>query len=151
MPRSTRLQFEQDANIWNQGTQGEEVVNLPVIVDSAESSPEAAKEAAYSIRKFLSKDNNKRPYVQYNAVMLIRILADNPGKSFTRNLDAKFVTTVKDLLRSTRDPSVNQILSEALTDLSKREDDPGLVPLKEFWVKEQDKRLKNWPSVVRTI
>jgi hypothetical protein len=36
--------------------------------------------------------------LQYNAVMLMRILVDNPGHTFTRNFDAKFVTTIKELL-----------------------------------------------------
>lgn len=38
--------------------------------------------------------------------MLMRILADNPGATFTRNFDQKFVDTVKKLLREGRDPSV---------------------------------------------
>src|ERR1700750_2272241 len=85
--------------------QGEEVLHLPVIVDGAESSPQAAAVAAQQIRKFLSKENYSRPHVQYNAVMLIRILADNPGATFTRNLGSKFTSTVKDLLRNGKDPS----------------------------------------------
>jgi hypothetical protein len=52
--------------------------------------------------------------------MLIRILADNPGKTFTRNLDAKFVVTVKELLRDGRDMSVQQILRETLDTLKPR-------------------------------
>ncbi|TGO47947.1 hypothetical protein BCON_0257g00090 [Botryotinia convoluta] len=84
---------------------GEEVGYLPAIVEVAESSPGAAKECAYHIRKFLSKDNHSKAYVQYNAIMLIRILTDNPGMTFTRNIDAKFVQTVKELLRTGRDPS----------------------------------------------
>jgi hypothetical protein len=78
-------------------SQGEEVLYLPAIVESCESSPSAAKEAAYVIRKFLSKDNYGKPYVQYNGIMLIRILANNPGKTFTRNIDTKFVQVVKEL------------------------------------------------------
>merc|ERR1712230_36106 len=81
---------------------GEEVLYLPTIVEACESSPSAAKEASYMIRKFLSKDNYSKPYVQYNGIMLIRILADNPGKTFTRNIDAKFVQVVKELLRMGR-------------------------------------------------
>ncbi len=111
-----------------------------MIVEAAESSPAAAKEAASVIRKFLSKDNYERAYVQYNAIMLIRILADNPGKTFTRNLDTKFVITVKELLRDGRDMSVQQILRETLdTFEAQKPNDETLAPLREMWKKEQQK------------
>lgn len=75
--------------------------------------------------------------------MLIRILADNPGKSFTRNLDTKFVITVKELLRDGRDMSVQQILRETLdTFEAQKADDETLVPLKEMWKKEKQKMDK---------
>lgn len=120
--------------------EGEEVLHLPVIVDSAESSPAAAREAANRIRKFLAKENLPRAYVQYNAIMLVRILADNPGKSFTRNLDAKFVATVKELLRDGRDMSVQQILRETLDSFElQKADDETLAPLREMWKKEKQK------------
>ncbi|ESZ90693.1 hypothetical protein SBOR_8919 [Sclerotinia borealis F-4128] len=122
---------------------GEEVLYLPAIVEAAESSPGAAKECAYHIRKFLSKDNFGKPYVQYNAIMLIRILADNPGKTFTRNMDAKFVQTVKELLKNGRDPSVKQILMETLVGFTiNKADDETLAPLFEMWKKEQEKMAK---------
>ncbi len=118
-----------------------------MIVDAAESSPAAAKEAANVIRKFLSKDNHQRAYVQYNAIMLIRILADNPGKTFTRNLDTKFVITVKELLRDGSDMSVQQILRETLDNFeAQKADDETLAPLTEMWKKEKqkmDKRVYN--------
>lgn len=111
-----------------------------MIVDAAESSPAAAKEAANVIRKFLSKDNYQRAYVQYNAIMLIRILADNPGKTFTRNLDLKFVATVKELLRDGRDMSVQQILRETLDAFeTHKADDETLAPLRDMWKKEKQK------------
>ncbi len=123
--------------------QGEEVLYLPTIVEACESSPSAAKEASYLIRKFLSKDNYSKPYVQYNGIMLVRILADNPGKTFTRNIDAKFVQVVKELLRVGRDPSVKQILMETL-DTFKREKagDEGLALLIEMWNKEHERMVK---------
>lgn len=125
------------------GVQGEEVLYLPTIVESAESSPSAAKEAATVIRKFLGKDNFTKPFVQYNAIMLIRILADNPGKTFTRNVDAKFVDTVKELLRVGRDPSVKQILMETLDTFQReKEDDEGLAKLNEMWKKEHERMVK---------
>lgn len=116
-------------------------MHLPVIVEAAESSPIAAREAASQICRFLGKENNERPNVQYNAVMLIRILADNPGPSFTRSLDAKFTATVKELLRQSRDPSVQQILRETLETFStEKSDDAGLKPLLEMWLREKTKQ-----------
>ena len=111
-----------------------------MIVESAESSPAAAREAANRIRKFLSKENFQRAYVQYNAIMLVRILADNPGKSFTKNLDVKFVITVKELLRDGQDMSVQQILRETLESFeTQKADNETLAPLREMWKKEKAK------------
>lgn len=116
------------------------MLHLPVIVEAAESSPAAAREAANRIRKFLSKANFQRAYVQYNAIMLIRILADNPGKSFTRNLDVKFVGTVRELLRDGRDMSVQQILRETLdTFETQKADDETLALLRDMWKNEKAK------------
>jgi len=95
------------------------------------------------IRKFLLKDNFAQPYIQYNAIMLIRILADNPGRTFTRNIDPKFVESVKELLRVGRDPSVKQILTETLDTFSReKESDEGLAKLIEMWKKEREKMVK---------
>lgn len=70
--------------------------------------------------------------------MLIRILADNPGKTFTRNFDAKFVATVKDLLRQSRDPSVQQLLRETLIALeTEKRHDEGLMLLLPMWRREK--------------
>ncbi|KAF2157382.1 hypothetical protein K461DRAFT_273548 [Myriangium duriaei CBS 260.36] len=114
--------------------QGEEVLHLPVIVEAAESSPAAASAAAYQIRKFLNKSNFEKPHIQYNAVMLMRILCENPGPAFTKNIDPKFVDTVAILLRTGRDPSVQQIMRETLDALEvERAQDPGLKKLIEMW------------------
>ncbi|KAF2222476.1 hypothetical protein BDZ85DRAFT_128556 [Elsinoe ampelina] len=114
--------------------QGEEVLHLPVIVESAESSPAAATACAYQIRKFLSKEHFGKPHVQYNAVMLLRILSENPGPSFTRNVDKKFVDTTQTLLRTGKDPSVQQILRETLDAFeAERYNDEGLKKLLEMW------------------
>ena len=119
-----------------------------MIVDAAESSPAAAREAANRIRKFLGKENFPRAYVQYNAIMLVRILTDNPGKSFSRNLDTKFVATVKDLLREGRDASVQQILRETLESFeTSKADDETLAPLREMWKKEKLKMVKGGVAV----
>lgn len=75
--------------------------------------------------------------------MLIRILADNPGKTFTRNIDAKFVQVVKELLRMGRDPSVKQILMETLDTFGREKaGDEGLALLNEMWKKEHEKMVK---------
>ena len=121
--------------------QGDEYLHLPAIVDAAESSPVAAKEAANCIRRFLSKDRSNRAYTQYNAIMLTRILTDNPAKTFTRNFDTKFVTAVKELVRDGQDMSVQQILRETLDyfEAEKLADNDSLLPLVEWWRKEKTK------------
>ena len=120
---------------------GDEYLHLPAIVDAAESSPAAATEAANRVRKFLAKDNNQRAYAQYNAIMLTRILTDNPAERFTRNFDTKFVATVKELLRGGRDMSVQQILRETLDyfEAEKIAGNQSLLPLVEMWKKEKSK------------
>lgn len=123
--------------------QDDGVLYLPTIVDAAESSPTVAKECALLIRKYLAKTNSNQPYLQYNAIMLIRILADNPGSSFTRNLDEKFVQTTKDLLRTGADPSVKQILMQTLDTFQReKSEDPYLAGLLEMWRREQEKMAK---------
>lgn len=73
----------------------------------------------------------------------MRILTDNPGPTFTRNLDGKFVDTVKDLLRNGRDLSVKQMLMEMLDSFEHQKGwDEGLEPLIELWRKEKDKAYK---------
>ena len=72
--------------------------------------------------------------------MLVRILADNPGKSFTKNIDQKFVSTVKELLRDGRDMSVQQILRETLDSFEEHKaNDETLALLTEMWKKEKAK------------
>ncbi|KAL9611514.1 MAG: hypothetical protein Q9167_003838 [Letrouitia subvulpina] len=132
----------------DRSVEGEEVLHLPVIVEAAESSPNAAREAAIRIRKFLSRDNYQRAYVQYNAIMLVRILADNPGQTFTRNLDSKFTVTVKELLRDGRDMSVQQILRETLDSFeSSKANDETLASLREMWKKEKAKYAKTGNNI----
>ena len=98
----------------------------------------AAKEGASCIRKFLTKDYANRAFAQYNAIMLIRILADNPGRTFTRNFDAIFVKTVKELLRDGQDLSVQQILRETLDWFATaKTDNETLGPLMEMWKREK--------------
>lgn len=80
--------------------------------------------------------------MQYNAIMLIRILSDNPGETFTRNMDAKFVHTVKDLLKHGRDPSVQQILRETLAALETKTNDYNLEPMIIMWRAEKERQQK---------
>ena len=70
--------------------------------------------------------------------MLIRILVDNPGPTFTRHVDSKFVSAVKELLRHGRDASVQQILRETLQALyHEKAYDSNLQQLSQMWNKEQ--------------
>jgi hypothetical protein len=117
---------------------GEEVLHLPVIVEAAESSPSAAAAAAQQIRKFLTRDYSSQPHVQYNAIMLIRILSDNPGPSFTRNFDKPFVSTIKEALRNCKDGSTQQILRETLDALeANKQFQEGMEGLIQMWRKEK--------------
>ncbi|OAA75062.1 VHS/GAT domain-containing protein [Akanthomyces lecanii RCEF 1005] len=120
--------------------QGDEVLFLPPIVDAAESSPAAATECARLIRKFMSKDYFSRAAWQYNAIMLLRILTENPGPMFTRNIDAKFADTCKALLRGTKDLNVRQMLIETLDDFEQtKSQDENLAVLLQMWSKERVK------------
>jgi len=108
-----------------------------------ESSPAAAKEAIVTLRKQMDTKNGLKPYRQYNALMLLRILADNPGPIFTRNIDKAFVTTLKSLWRDGRDQSVRQLLQETLEHFEvAKATDPGLEPVREFWKKEKEQIRK---------
>ncbi|KAF4969751.1 hypothetical protein FSARC_3094 [Fusarium sarcochroum] len=126
-------------------SKNDEVLFLPPIVDAAESSPAAAAECARLIRKYLSKEYFSKPSWQYNAIMLLRILTDNPGSTFTRNLDQKFVDTARNLLKVGRDPSVRQILFETLADFSHaKAADENLTLLISMWQKEKEAAYKNF-------
>ncbi|EWC47114.1 hypothetical protein DRE_03483 [Drechslerella stenobrocha 248] len=128
--------------------QADEVTFLPTIVDCTESSPAAAKEALVTIRKNLELKGSKLQagHQQYKALMLFRILVDNPGAMFTRNIDAKFVSTMKELYRGCRDPSVRQLLVENMEHCLTK-DDPGLQPLKEWYTKEKESAIRAYAQV----
>lgn len=126
---------------------GDEVTYLPSIVEAAESSPQAAAECARLIRKYLKRDYWSKPSYQYNAIMLMRILADNPGPTFTRNMDQKFVDTAKEVLRSCHDLSVLQMLMETLNNYENTKSyDEGLALLLEMWRKEKERAQKTGVS-----
>ncbi|KAJ5987572.1 hypothetical protein N7451_011937 [Penicillium sp. IBT 35674x] len=129
-----------ESNSNPQDSHGNEFVHLPRIVELAESSPAAAKEAAYRIRKYLKVPTRVSNHIQYNAIMVMRILADNPGHTFTRNFDTKFVTTIKELLRYGRDWHVQHYLRQYLNTLeSTRLGDEDLQELLQMWAKEKTK------------
>ena len=70
--------------------------------------------------------------------MLIRILSDNPGPTFTRGFDKSFVGAVKETLKTAKDPSVQQLLRETLDSLeSEKQNDEGVQPLLQMWRKEK--------------
>ncbi|KAM0254911.1 hypothetical protein ACHAQJ_006283 [Trichoderma viride] len=130
----------------------DEVLFLPPIVDAAESSPTAAAECARIIRKYMAKEYSSRSSWQYNAIMLMRILADNPGETFTRNLDTKFVDTARTLLKSTKDSSVRQILMDTLDDFERSKFyDANLTLIISMWQEEKDKAIKQHGSRAPTL
>lgn len=123
--------------------QGDDVVFLPSIVETAVASPNAAAECAQRIRKYMGRDYWTKPSYAYNAIMLVRILSDNPGPGFTRFLDKKFVDAAKELLRNGRDPGVRQILMETLDSFENaKAHDEGLALIIEMWKKEKEKAYK---------
>ncbi|KAI9163613.1 vhs [Paramyrothecium foliicola] len=125
--------------------QGDEVLFLPPIVDATESSPTAASEAARFIRRFMGKDYFSRPSWQYNAVMLLRILADYPGPQFTKFIDDKFIEATTNLLKKARDPSLRQLLMETLDDMEHTKmNDQNLGGLIQMWKREKEKALKDY-------
>ncbi|KAL7926726.1 hypothetical protein ACQKWADRAFT_281229 [Trichoderma austrokoningii] len=127
--------------------QSEEVLFLPPIVDAAESSPAAAAESARLIRKYLAKDYSSRPLWQYNAIMLMRILADNPGETFTRNMDTKFVDTTRALLKGTKDNNVRQILMDTLEEFERAKFyDTNLTLIISMWQEEKEKAVEKHGS-----
>ncbi|PYH45636.1 GAT-like domain-containing protein [Aspergillus saccharolyticus JOP 1030-1] len=137
---------------FHRGSFGNEYVHLPGIVENAESSPNAAREAAVFIRKILSEPSKHPTHVQYNAIMLIRILADHPGHVFSRNLDAKFVATVKDLYRQGRDHRVHSFLRDTLDGLEvQRAGDEDLRLLLEMWNTEKEKSNGGRPNGLRVM
>lgn len=70
--------------------------------------------------------------------MLVRILADNPGPTFTRNFDKKFLDAVHDLLKVVKDRSVLNLLVETLDSFEwTKVGDEGLTPLIEMWKKDK--------------
>ena len=73
-------------------------------------------------------------------MMLFRILIDNPGtfNYMSKNIDSKFVEAVRNLLRTNRDPSVQQITRETISHLAREKaGNADLAALLKMWEKEQ--------------
>lgn len=123
--------------------QGDEILFLPPIVDAAESSPAAAAECARVIKKYLSKDYYGRPSWQYNSLMLIRILVDNPGMTFTRALDADFAEVMRKLIKHARDNRVRNMCMEMLDDFEHTKMyDENLQPLVLMWKAQKEEAIR---------
>lgn len=121
---------------------------LPPIVESAESSPAAAAECARLLRKYLHRDYWTKPSYQYNAIMILRILSDNPGPLFTRNIDAKFLEVVKNILKKGRDASVRNLLMETLDSFERDKFyDEGLQPLIKMWKQVKDEASRTYGAL----
>jgi len=70
--------------------------------------------------------------------MLVRILSDNPGPTFTKCFDQSFVKNVKELLRGCKDHGTQQILREALDSIEvNKSHDEGAQGLIAMWRKEK--------------
>ena len=103
------------------------------------------------IRKFLDKGYYSRPSWQYNALMLVRILTDNPGETFTRNFDAEFAETCRKLLKHGKDGRVRQMLMETLDDFEHTKMyDENLKVLIEMW-KAQKEEVYKKHGVSKTV
>lgn len=91
----------------------------------------------------MAKDYSSRPSWQYNAIMLMRILAEHPGETFTRNIDAKFVDAARALLKSTKDNNVRQILMDTLEEFERAKFyDTNLTLIISMWQEEKDKAVE---------
>ena len=124
---------------------------LPKIVEAVEASPVAAGSAAKQIRKTLHRDQWPASYKQYHAMMLFRILIDNPGscRNLARSIDPKFKDVCQELLRGHRDPSVQQITRETLDHFAQEKADVvELKPLIDLWLKEESRtrHVRCWRS-----
>lgn len=139
-----------EAGAPNSSNAGDEYLHLPAIVDATEASPYAAREVAVQVQRYLSKQNYERGYAQYNAIMLMRILTDNPGRVFTQNFDKSFISTIKTLLRESRDSSVQQITRETLDyfEAEKLNANDTLMPLIDMWRKEKGGSARMYSSSV---
>jgi hypothetical protein len=103
------------------------------------------------IKKYLSKDYYSKPSWQYNGLMLVRILVDNPGETFTRALDADFAETMRKLLKHARDNRVRNMCMEMLDDFEHTKMyDENLQPLAIMWKAQKAEAIKKHGVSSRT-
>jgi VHS domain len=140
---ATTSRVRDDVNSRTNQQRGDEITFLPPIVDAAESSPAAAAECARIIKKYLSKDYYSRPSWQYNALMLIRILVDNPGETFTRALDADFVETMRKLIKHAKETRVRGMAMEMFDEFEfTKMYDEGLQGLILMWKAQKEEAIR---------
>ena len=73
----------------------------------------------------------------------MRILSDNPGVSFSQNLDIKFAGSVNDLLKEGADLDVQHALREMLDSFQiEKSQEETLKPLISMWQNEKAKYAK---------
>lgn len=75
--------------------------------------------------------------------MLIRILVDNPGETFTRALDADFVETMRKLLKHARENRVRNMAMEMLDDFEHTKMyDENLQALVLMWKAQKEEAVR---------
>ncbi|KAK9484857.1 hypothetical protein V1527DRAFT_468831 [Lipomyces starkeyi] len=120
-----KFQFKFGKNIFSSSTssaskaataQTDDVAQLPVIVECAQATPLAAKEAIKAVRKRLDPKHASSTVSQYNAIMVLRILVDANSQTILNQIgeDDKLAPVVKDVLKRSRDPSVRELLATTL-------------------------------------
>ncbi|KAK9464778.1 hypothetical protein V1512DRAFT_255068 [Lipomyces arxii] len=106
------------------GTSGEvkidethdDVTQLPVIVECAQATANAAREAVRATRKQLDPKRGGSSASQCRAVMVLRILVDAGSDNVLAQVeeDEKLVSVVRSVMRQTGDLSLRQMMIDAL-------------------------------------
>ncbi|KAK9458658.1 uncharacterized protein V1516DRAFT_682270 [Lipomyces oligophaga] len=101
-------------------TPHQDISILPMIIEYAESTPDAAKEAVRAIQKRLDVKNLLRTSSQYNAVMVLRLLIDTNSPMIIKQigLNPKLPGSLSGTLNQTRDPSVKESVLDFLIHIS---------------------------------
>ncbi|KAI1813149.1 hypothetical protein GGS20DRAFT_554596 [Poronia punctata] len=136
----------------------ESAVYLHSIVEAA-ASPEAARICAEQLQSYLALNPSKEWHKEgtkevearfawrYYVITLLGILANNPGRTFTRHLGTDFTKTVQNFMEN-RVPYSHELdgmLMQKLDDFEEQNKDPtndrydeGLAPLVEMWKKQKE-------------
>lgn len=135
-------------------------MQLPIIVECAQSSPQAAAEAVRAVRKRIDPKRSTNRAIQYNAIVVLRILGSSNSPTVLDQMeqDKKLPIVVSDLLRHTKDPSVKQELCDTLQFFyEKRSGEQLLQPLKAIYEqylstsKERDRGRPRLPHETRPV